>query len=228
MAETTETYPSSGQTVPIGIYRPGAGTSHPAVLIVHGSSGLGPAYRADIESFAKALAAAGIAAALPQYFVAARMKAEDDGLAKIGVHYRTWRNACSDALTFMAGDPRFDTTRLGVLGFSLGAHFALSLAMDPPAGVALKGVVDFFGPIREPPLPKNWAKLPPVSIHHGTDDDLVKKTESEYLVAELIAAKKQLGRDYFVEWYDKEGHGFKGAALNKSRDATVKFMNTVL
>ena len=121
MAETTEHYGSSGQSVPIGIHRPGGGSSHPAVLIVHGSSGLAPAYRADIESFATALAAAGIAAALPQYFVAAGMKADDDGLPKIGLHYRTWRIACSDALAFMARDPRFDTARLRHSGFLVGS-----------------------------------------------------------------------------------------------------------
>ena len=100
--------------------------------------------------------------------------------------------------------------------------------MDPPAGVSLKGVVDFFGPIREPPLEKHWSKLPPVSIHHGTTDPLVDKNESEYLVAELVAARKKLDRDYFVNWYPNEGHGFKGAALSKSRDATIKFMSSVL
>ena len=228
MCETTEHYHSSGQSVPLGIYQPTSGTSHPAVLIVHGSSGLGPAYRADIESFGHALAAAGIAATLPQYFVAANMKADEDGLTKIGPNYQTWKNACSDALEFMVRDPRFDSTRLGVLGFSLGAHFALSLGMDPPAGASVKAVVDFFGPIRHPPLAQDWSKLPPVSIHHGTKDQLVDINESEYLVAELDAARKQPDRDYFVNWYPNEGHGFKGAALGKSRDATVAFMSSML
>ena len=148
---TSESYSSNGRSVPVDVFQPAKGGTHPGVLIVHGSAGLGAKYRADIESFAQALADKGIAATLPHYFVSARMKADDDGLPLIGVHYHTWKEACGEALQFMAGDPRFDAARLGVIGFSLGAHFALSLGLEPPPGTSLKCVVDFFGPYASSP-----------------------------------------------------------------------------
>ena len=228
MPTTTESYTSNSQTVPIDVFQPATGGTHAGVLIVHGSAGLGTKYRADIVSFAEALVDSGIAATIPHYFVSASMKADDDGLPLIGVHYKTWRKACGEALEFMTGDARFDAARLGVIGFSLGAHFALSLGMDPPTGASLKCVVDFFGPTRHPPLEPHWSKLPLVLIHHGTADRSVDISESEFLVAELEAIKKKKDRDYFVEWYKGEGHGFTGAALTESRDATVEFVKKAL
>jgi dienelactone hydrolase len=227
MPVSNESYRSSGQSVPIDVFRPAAGT-HPAVLIIHGSSGLGAQFRPDIESFARALEDNGIAAALPHYFVAARMKADDDGLLLIDEHYETWKKACADALELIAGDARFDAARLGVLGFSLGAHYAVGLAMDPPAGTRVKGVVDFFGPTQRPPLAAHWATLPLIQIHHGKDDRRVSPSESTFLIEELDRVGKTLDRDYFVNWYAHEGHGFKEPALTTSRDATVKFMTTTL
>lgn len=223
-----ESYSSNGQSVPVDVFEPAKSGKHPAVLIVHGSAGLGATYRADIESFGKALADNGFAACLPHYFVSALMKADADGLPLIGVHYQTWRKACGDALQFVARDARFDPARLGVIGFSLGAHFSLSLGMDPPAGTFLKCVVDFFGPTRRPPLEPHWSKLPPVLIHHGTADSLVPMSESEFLVAQLESSKKKKDRDYFVEWYKDQGHGFTGDALARSRKATVEFVEKTL
>ena len=133
----------------------------------------------------------------------------------------TWRQACGDALTAMAADGRFDNTRLGILGFSLGGHLALSLAMDPPAGISLKCVVDFFGPAHS--LEPHWTKMPPVLVFHGSADTLVPPSESEYLVAQLKGVGKKKDHDYFYEPSKGEGHGFKGAELTKSRDATVEF-----
>ena len=138
----------------------------------------------------------------------------------------TWRQACSEALTILAGDDRVDAARLGVLGFSLGGHLALSLAMDPPPGVTLKAVVDFFGPTGT--LQPHWAKMPPLLIFHGTDDPLVRPSESDFLVGELEKAGKRNGRDYFYEPTAGETHGFKGAALTKSRDETVEFFKARL
>lgn len=67
MAMTKENFSSGGQPVLLEIFLPAASGKHPAVLILHGSSGPLPPYRADIVSFAEALVAAGIAATMPHY-----------------------------------------------------------------------------------------------------------------------------------------------------------------
>ena len=227
MTMTNESFSSGGQTVPMEVFVPAASGKRPAVLILHGSSGPLPPYRADIVSFAEALVAAGISATMPHYFESTQTDPGKDDVVKLIPEKRpAWRQACSDALTLMANDSRFDATRFCVLGFSLGGNLALSLAMDPPVGTNLKCVVDFFGPTQL--LENHWSKLPPVLIFHGTEDHVVYPSESAYLMAQLESAKKKKGSDYIFESYKGEGHGFKDPALTKSRVETVKFITKML
>jgi dienelactone hydrolase len=151
------------------------------------------------------------------------MRADADGLPLIETHYETWKVACEDALGFIAGDARFTPSRLGVLGFSLGGHYALGLAMAPPSGTAVRCAVDFFGPTLSPPLNGNWSRMPPLLIHHGMDDEFVRPSQSEHLEAQLERVGKKKGTDFHLEKYPKQGHGFTGDALTKSRAATVAF-----
>ena len=227
MTMTNESFSSGGQTVPMEVFVPAASGKRPAVLILHGSSGPLPPYRADIVSFAEALVAAGIAATMPHYLESTQTDPGKDDVVKLILEKRpTFRQACSDALTLMANDARFDATRLGILGFSLGGNLALSLAMDPPAGIKLKCVVDFFGPTQL--LENHWSKLPPVLIFHGTEDDSVDLSASVHLVAQLEKAGKKKGQDYIFEKYKDEGHGFKDPKLTKSRVRTVEFIRKLL
>ena len=228
MTIPNESFSSGGQTVPLEVFLPAASGKHPAVLILHGSSGPLPPYRADIVSFAEALVAAGIAATMPHYLDSTKPKTKPgkDDLKLILERRPTFRQACSDALTVMANDARFDATRLGILGFSLGGNLALSLAMAPPAGTNLKCIVDFFGPTQL--LENRWSKLPPVLIFHGTEDDSVDLSASVHLVAQLEKAGKKKGQDYIFEKYKDEGHGFKDPKLTKSRVRTVEFIRKLL
>ena len=157
------------------------------------------------------------------YRSGSRLKADANGLPLIGVHYAAWKKACEDALVAIAHDARFDRARVGVLGFSLGAHYALSVAMDPPAGTSVKCVVDFFGPTLSPPLAGDWSKMPPLLVHHGRDDGLVEPKHTDHLKAQLESARKTNGKDFHIELYDRQGHGFTGDALTKSRRSTVDF-----
>ena len=221
-----KTFSSNGEAVTFDVYPVPSAGRHPVVLILHGSFGLMPQYKADIVSFADALLAKGIASTMPHYLESTKTEPGLGVLSLIATHTPTWRQACSDALGVMAGDARFDLARLGILGFSLGGHLALSLAMDPPAGVTPKCVVDFFGPTAT--LEPHWSNMPRALVFHGTKDQLVPPSESEYLVGKLESVKKVKDRDYFYEPVKDESHGFKGAALTKSRDRTVDFFETTL
>jgi len=61
------TFTSNGRTVTLDVFPIASSGKHPAVLILHGSFGLMPEYKADIVSFADALVANGIASAMPYY-----------------------------------------------------------------------------------------------------------------------------------------------------------------
>jgi len=100
--------------------------------------------------------------------------------------------------------------------------------MTPPAGVTVRGIVDFFGPTLTVPLPNHWSALPPVLIFHGTDDHLVSITESEYAVNQLAACAKVSGRDSVFTPVRGQGHGFKDPELTQARTGTVAFLTRTL
>lgn len=230
MTALPDTFPSGGKSLPLDVFMPAAPGEVPAVLILHGSFGMLPLYRADILSFAEALVEIGIGAAIPHYLDSTgdgpALPMDPGSLARvIDANHLLWRQACLDALTAMAGDVRFDAARLGVLGFSLGGYLALSLAMDPPAAAPVRGVADFFGPTDK--LDTNWSRLPPALIFHGDEDPLVNPAESARVVSELKLEGRKEGTDFFYKVYPGEGHGFQGAALTDSRDRTVEFFKAL-
>lgn len=226
MPATVQNFSSRGKSLPLDVFMPAASGPIPAVIVLHGSFGMLPPYRADIESFAEALAESGIGAAMPHYLDATGSAPGFTLFEEIEDNHAAWREACADALTSLAADARVDAARLGVLGFSLGGFLALSLAMDPPATAALRGVADFFGPTDW--LDPHWSQLPPALIFHGAADPLVDPAQSARLKSELEKIGRKEGTDFFYKVYPGQGHGFSGPALDESRDRTVKFFTTIL
>lgn len=225
MTTMTEDFSTGAATAPIEVFVPDAKPARRAVLVLHGSAGLGREYHTDIASFAEALVAKQIAAAIPHYFVPNPPTPGEDPIGSIARLYAPWKKTCADALTFMGGDARFDPARLAVLGFSLGGHFALTLGLDSRPGATLKCIVDFFGPTLAPPLQGRFEQMPPVQVHHGSADTTVYPRESEALVAQLKKAGKREGKDFVVESYPGQTHRFDSAALATARAATVEFVD---
>ena len=227
-AAPVEHFVSGGKSINVDVFAPAGTGRHPSTVMLYGAFGLLPEYGDDIRSFGESLAAKGIIAFLPHYFDRTGTQPGFAAMDAISQHYAPWRQTCGDALLFTKNHARVDAGRLGILGFSLGGHFALSQAMTSPAGVTLKCVVDFFGPVINPPLTGNRAAMPPVLIHHGEQDDLVKIGDSRQLVSELRAAGKTEGVGYTLLTYRDQGHGFKGADLVAARTKTVEFLTSIL
>ena len=225
---TTESFRSGTVSAPIEVFVPDGTPARRAVLVLHGSAGIGREYHADIAAFAEALVAKQIAAAIPHYFVPNPPAAGEDPIASIASRYVTWKATCGDALTFMSGDARFDPARLAVIGFSLGGHFALGLGLARRPGVTLKCIVDFFGPTLAPPLQGRFEQMPPVQIHHGSADTTVFPQESEALVAQLKKAGKKEGKDFVFQSYPGQTHRFDSASLATARAAAVAFIDSRL
>jgi dienelactone hydrolase len=228
MPATKESISSGGRPIHEDVYLPESRAKAPAVLILHGTFGLLPPFGADIASFGDTLAKKGIATTIPYYFESTGTDPGEKAMTLIGVHLPTWKIACSDALSGMAADARFDAKRLGIIGFSLGGHLALTLALRSFGTTSLKCVVDFFGPTVAPPLEGDLSKLPPVLIHHGTDDRVVPISESKRLIDRLKASGKTEHKDYEFVQYMGQGHGFTGVGLTNSRDRTVAFIEKML
>ena len=234
MTPSKEKFSTAAGPVHVDVHSPVSTGKHPAVLILHGL-GLEGSVGVDIASFAEALTNVNIAAAIPSYFESTHTAPGDEAFSSMSEHLPAWTTTCGAVQAFMAADTRFDATRMGLIGFSLGGHIALSLAMGRPAGRNVKSVVDFFAPTLVPALRGDRSALPPTLIHHGSSDPLTIEN-SRQLVRELEATRKvtplifgkpapaAVADDQFIE-YPGETHGFKGAALIDSRDATVKFLD---
>ena len=239
MSVSNENFSTAAGPIPIEVYSPSSGAKHAVVLIFHGTLELDPPFGAAIVSFAEELNKKGIAAAIPRYFKSTKTKPGDEALQGIFTHLPAWKTTCRGALDFIKKDSRFDATRIGLLGFSLGGHLALNLAMDATSAKSVKCVVDFFAPTIQPALDGAWSALPPLLIHHGTADPLGIDNSTKVVlklagvgrtVTPLTfgkAAPAKVNDDRFIQ-YPGEGHGFKGTALVSSRETTVQFLETHL
>ena len=227
MSTPNEEYWSGGKKIPVAIQMPPGAGNHPGVLLLHGTYGMELPFGPAIDSFADALSAKGIGAAIPHYFESTgTTPGRTVGSQEILTNLPVWRRACGDAVAFLAAHGGIDRTRLGVIGFSLGGRLSLELGLAPSPGATLKCIVDFFGPTLG--VEGTWSALPPILIHHGDQDKDVPIEESNNLVEKLKDAKKVEGRDYKLLVYPGQAHGFTGSALAESRTATVNFCQTLL
>jgi dienelactone hydrolase len=103
-----------------------------------------------------------------------------------------------------------------LLGFSLGAYLALSVAA---VDQRVKAVVDFFGG-----FPKEMKlfmrRLCPTLILHGDADTTVPVAEAYYL--QEILEKKAI--PYEMQIYGGAGHGFNGEIWQDARRRTLAFL----
>lgn len=228
MPVTRESYTSRTQAIAADVFSPLGHGRHPACLVLHGAFGLLPDYQADLFAFGHALAEAGIVGILPHYFDRTGTPAGLTASAVVDQCLPEWIATCADGLAFAAQHRRVNAGQLATVGFSLGGHIAMTLAMAPPSGTMLRCVVDFFGPTRSPKLCGSRSSMPPIQIHHGRVDTVVDVAESEHLVTELRAAGKVEGLGYEFLQYRHQGHGFTGADLVASRAASVAFVHASL
>jgi dienelactone hydrolase len=228
MPATADHFVSNSKSIAIDMFMPTSPGRRPATLVLHGTFGLEPEFRADLISFGEALAASGVVAAIPHYFERTGTRPGIEATLASDADLAQWTAACGDALAFLRDHPAVDGGRLAVLGFSLGGHLALTLGMAPPRGTSLKAVVDFFGPTSRLRLTGNRAALPPLLIHHGTADAIVPIQDSLTLESELKAVGKIAGVGYQLISYPGQGHAFTAPAVAASRQATVDFLGAII
>ena len=124
-----------------------------------------------------------------------------------------------DAITFAAQHTSVDAKRVGLLGFSLGAYLALSVASVEPR---VKAMVEFFGGM--PEELHGFTRMPPVLILHGEQDRVVPVTEATRLQRLLVRA----GVPCEMKLYPGAGHGFNGYQLLDAGQRTIQFLQRYL
>ncbi len=139
---------------------------HPAVIILHGSSG----WRTLYPEMGRIFADSGFVSVALDYYA-------ETGGAAVGSEeklekWEDWRRTVQRTTAYLASRPEVDGNRIGLIGFSRGAFLAVSVATSLPE---VKAVVDFFGGggggTRA--LKEETAGFPPLLILHGERDSVV-------------------------------------------------------
>lgn len=177
----------------------------PAVILIHGSGGIG----AGPDFWARTLNDAGIAAFILDSFSARGIVStvEDQGqLNSLSMTVDAYR-----ALDVLAKHPRIRADRIAVMGFSKGAVSAVYSAMDRfrvayggTAGNRFAAHIGFYTPCNVAYEGDTTVAPVPIRLFHGISDDYVNVVPCRAYVARL----KQAGVDVSLTEYPNSQHGF--------------------
>lgn len=204
------TFQSEGQSITIEQFLPEGDGPFAAVLALHGSGGL----HGSFGEPARMLAGSGFAVFIPHYFERTGTTWADDTTARR--EFPVWMRTIADAVTHVAAQSKVDGGHIGLLGFSLGAYLALSVATQDQR---IRAVVEYFGGIPEE-LVSGLKRMPPVLILHGEADPVVPVAEAHKLESVL----KNIDAPFEIKIYRGAGHSFSGLALLDSAQRTLSFL----
>ena len=207
---TNTAFQSGGRSITVQEFLPTAAGRYPAVIALYGSGGTRESI-ADQPS--RLMAAQGYSVFLVHYFErTGTVRADQETTQK---NFPDWMRTIGDAITFAAGHALVDAGRIALLGFSLGAYLALSVAsLDPRVGA----VVEFFGGL--PEELHGFTRMPPILILHGEQDRVVPVSEATRLQQLL----ERSGTPYEIKLYANAGHGFNAMQWLDAGQRTVQFL----
>ncbi len=198
------TYASDIAAIEIDQFEPQTESLHPALLVLHGSGGATSYW---IDQFAPALNKFGAAVYAPHYFDKTGTDRATTKIILDGRHFIAWLKTIQDALDYIAGRPQVDSTRIGVLGVSLGGYLAVALGIEDRR---IRALVEVSGGI-----PLGWedrlqSSAAPMLILHGAQDRVVPVSEAHKL--QKLLRERHVRHE--VEIFPQETHWFSlGARL---------------
>jgi dienelactone hydrolase len=187
----------------------------PAVILVHGSGGLG----ASADRWAQELNAIGVAAFLLDSFTGRGIVStvnDQSQLDSIAMMVDAFR-----ALALLAEHPRIDAKRIAVMGFSKGAVAAVYSSNDRfrraygPADVVFAAHIGLYTPCNTAYRDDDKTTGRPIRLFHGIADDYVSIAPCRVYVERLKAA----GADAALTEYPDTYHAYDSFNLT----APVKF-----
>jgi dienelactone hydrolase len=211
ISQSQLTFEIGNKPIRLDAYLPDSSEKLPTVLALYGSGG-------GIEGMnepATMLAAQGFAVFVLRYFdrTGTTQVADKQTIFR---NFPGWGKTVWDAISHIEQHPLVDVKRIGLLGFSLGAYLALSVASVDPR---VKAVVEFFGGLpREMRL--FMRRLCPVLILHGEADPTVPVQEA-YDLQNLLEKKRV---PYEIKIYPGAGHGFKNGDWRDAGMRTLEFL----
>jgi dienelactone hydrolase len=203
----------------------------PVVVILHGVDGMVGESETEVRKLAAQIADDGYLVFIPHYLGStpgSTTMPSREILAQRTMQVDTYRPPVTGAVDFALAQRDADTTRLGIVGLSLGGGLALWYAESAPHG-KVRAIVDFFGHIGDPAIYSNAGKLPPTLVLHNRADQIVNRELSERLIASLAQQKVVHESEIYNEppYPERYDHTFRpgGAADLDSRARTRKWLN---
>ena len=206
-------FTSDGHRIRMDVYQPKSGGRHPAVIVVHGSSGVHRIVSDTASRYARALAEQGLVAFVVHYFDATGTFMAN--LAEESEHYDAWAGVLRDAVTQVVQLPDVDGTEVGILGHSLGAFLSVGVAAFDSR---ISRVVLFGGGL-EPFLPARIDRMPPTLVFHGDQDEEVPLADARSLVDFLRARRC----DVVFHVLPGQGHIFSEPAVTEALTEAARF-----
>ena len=164
---------------------PGAGLRVPAVVLVHGSGGIGP----GVDAWARELNGIGVAAYILDSFAGRGIVStveNQEQLNSLAMMVDAFR-----ALDMLAAHPRIRADRIAVMGFSKGAVASVYSAMDRFRGMhgsperRFAAHIGLYTPCNVRYAEDTKLAPVPVRLFHGTADDYVPVAPCREYVARL-------------------------------------------
>ena len=213
------TFLSGDKAIRIDIHEPASPGPHPAIVLLHGSGGNASFWT---ERIAPHIAGRNIALYVLHYFDRTGTTRASYNDIIDGYHFPAWLGTIADGLAYIRTRPNVDSSRIALVGFSLGAFLGLSLATDP--ATKIRAIVEISGGLPDPYAAKATSDFPPTLIFHGGADTYVTVSDAEKLDAQLAA----LNVPHETHIFPKQTHFFNAVTQLQILMATTKFLGKYL
>jgi dienelactone hydrolase len=216
---------SEGTPVTVsGEFRLAQGTGRlPVVVLMHGSSGVGPAMEPWVHSFN----AMGISTFVIDGFTGRGLTVVGPNQALLGR-----LNLIVDiyrSLEILSHHPRVDPDRIALMGFSRGGQATLFASLDRfnklwnKSGIHFSAYIPFYPDCSTSYVGDTEIADKPIRIFHGTPDDYNPVASCKAYVARLLEAK----RDVVITEYPDSEHAFDIGLLGVSSKVVSANAQTV-
>lgn len=211
-------------TTVAGVLRiPRPGTERlPAVILVHGSGGIG----GNVDYWQQQLNGMGAATFMLDDFAGRGIDntlADQSKLGRLTAIIDLYQ-----ALALLAAHPHIDPNRIAVMGFSRGAQVALYASltrfqkMYAPEGLSFTAYVTFYAPCNTRYLDDEAVSNKPIRLFHGTADDYFPVAPCRGYVEQL----RKAGKDVQLTEYPNAYHVFDNPLLKETPVAFPTWQTT--